>query len=137
MLDPNPHRRVQTIDRPLRRTQGSAWARLEGQIGLSLLVLDTLVAFVEPVRQAHRDLPRMPLKDLQIVDATGGEGRGQYLLGLQVNAQLRLERVVLFLATVVMALFFLGRSIGVSVASTATAGLWARRRCTRSRRLGR
>lgn len=42
----------------------------------------------------------------QIMDAAGGKGGGQDLIGLQINAQLRFDRVVFLLTAVEGALFF-------------------------------
>lgn len=61
------------------------------------------------------------LKQAQIVYSPFARRNCEKLPTLEVNHQLRFERVPFVLATVKGSLFFLGRSIATSVTSTTTA----------------
>src|SRR5262245_43002705 len=75
-------------------------------------VAQTLGRFVEP------DLAALEEPEIMLPSAT--LRRADHLQGLPVDHELRLERVPLLLAAVAAPLFFWGRSIGISLASTTT-----------------
>jgi len=137
MLDSDTNRRMQTVDLALLTAQRLARTGLEGQVCLRTVVLNALVTFVEQARNLTRDVMDMGLEQRQVVYPARRERRGQDLLGLEIYRQLRLDGVVLLLAAVGIFLLFLGRSVGVSLASTAATGVVSGLRWTRSLRLGR
>ena len=83
-------------------------------------MLQTLIACVGPTVCVGTQPKRLLIQQGLIVHTTRCPSEAQNHSTSGFNQQLCLESMVFFLATVVAALFFLGRSMGVSVASIST-----------------
>lgn len=80
-----------------------------------------LIPFVGEAQQNVAEVDFSVLKQAQVVHSPFARRNCKKLPTLEVNHQLRFERMPFVLATVKGSLFFWGRSIGTSVTSTITA----------------
>ena len=118
MLNPDTHSSQLTIGFLIPLIQVLAFGLLEGDQRIFMCFLDTLIPFVNQEKQLWRQRSGRLIKQLFIVDSTGTMGRLQNTPGFEVDDELAFQCMGFALTTVVTFLFFLGRSIGVSVAST-------------------
>ena len=111
--------RQRVIERLLLRRQRMVFARLVRNATVSMVLQQPLITAVRQQQNSPNDRLDRRLEQLEIVDGSLGLGRAKNFLRVNVDDDLCFYRVPLFLAGVVVFLFFLGRSIGLSVTSTA------------------
>lgn len=84
-------------------------------------LLQPLIAHVRAAVGALIQAQRLLGRQCSVMARAGHQGTRQHHLAVRFDQQQSLEAVALFLAARVAVLFFLGRSIGVSVASSNTS----------------
>ena len=87
---------------------------------IGVQVGNALIALVSQTQLLWQQRYPMQLKQSEVVNSSLTECRVNDLSSHLIDDNLCLQRVLLFLATVVSSLFFFGRSIGLSVTSTAS-----------------
>ena len=118
-LQANP--RQSTVMRALLLIQRLVLSGFDGQPSSCVLILQALIAQVRPTIGAWIKAQRALIGQGFVMNSTRGKRDRENHPTARPNQHLRLERMALFLTAVVTALFFLGRSIGVSVASISTS----------------
>jgi len=112
--------RNRAVPPPVPLGQGVASGTFPRQLGVRVHFRNPLVPRIGHKPNPRRDAdPRLPEKP-EVMPLPVRERRAYYLAAPPAYDHLRLYGVPLFLAGIEPSLFFLGRSIGVSVASTST-----------------
>ena len=120
MLNGNPLPRQSPIKRLLLRCQRSVLALLKRHFTVGMIRGDPLITTVylhlhiRTHRSAHAGLVKS-----EIVNTASGLLNEENQERIQIDDHLGLYSMTLFLAGIVLLLIFLGRSIGLSVTSTA------------------
>ena len=112
--------RQQPIKLALFRGKRSTFRGFKRRDDLRVFFIQALIAFIGQTTRRLRQRRWPPTTDFDIVYATGIEGDIQHLQARQVDHRLAFQCMIFFLTAVVAALFFFGRSQGVSVASITT-----------------
>ncbi len=121
MLHFNSYPGQGTIISPLLVIQWVVLGRFERQPCQRMNLRQTLIAPISTAVGTRVKAHGLPSAQGFVMARASRKRRREHDTATGFNQQLSLEGMALFLATVVTALFFLGRSIGVSLASIKTS----------------